>query len=226
MRLAAIFSGGKDSTYATHLMMKEGHEIRYLVTIFPKKEDSWMFHHPCIELTALQAKSIGIKQIIQKTSGEKEKELEDLKKVLIKLKGRIDGVVSGALASQYQKQRIDGICNELGLKSLAPLWKKDQEDVLREETSIFDVIITGVAADGFDESWLGRRIDEDTINDLKKLKERFGINIAAEGGEFESFVLDGPILKKRIEINSFEKKWDAKTNSGYIKVTNANLVKK
>ncbi len=226
MRLAAIFSGGKDSTYATYLLTKKGHEIKYLVTIFPERQDSWMFHYPCIELTKLQAESIGIKHVIQKTSGEKENELEDLKKVLMKLKGKIDGVVSGALASQYQKDRIDKICKEIGLKSLAPLWKKDQEELLKEESSLFDIIITGVAAEGFDESWLGRRIDEKTIEDLITLKKKFGINVAAEGGEFETFVLDGPMFKKRIEIRSFEKRWDKKTGSGYIDVKSARLVKK
>lgn len=103
MRLAVLFSGGKDSTYATLLAMKEGHEIRYLVTMLPEKQDSWMFHWPAVELTELQAEAIGIKQIAQKTSGEKEKELEDLKNTLGKIKNEIDGVVSGAIASSYQK---------------------------------------------------------------------------------------------------------------------------
>lgn len=225
MRLASLISGGKDSLYATYLMIKEGHEIKYLVTIFPERQDSWMFHYPCLELTKLQAESLGIKQIVGKTKGEKEKELDCLKDILSKLKD-IDGVVSGALASNYQKQRVDKICEELGLKSITPLWQRNQEEILKEEYSIFDVIITAVAADGFDASWLGRKIDGKTIEDLKKLEERFGINIAAEGGEFETFVLDAPVFKKKIEIKSFEKKWDNKTNSGYIEVKSARLVKK
>jgi predicted ATP pyrophosphatase (TIGR00289 family) len=225
MKLATLFSGGKDSTFALYKAMEERHEIKYLVTIFPERQDSWMFHYPCLELTKLQAESLGIKQIVGKTKGEKEKELDCLKDILSKLKD-IDGVVSGALASNYQKQRVDKICEELGLKSIAPLWQRDQEEILKEETSIFDVIITAVAADGFDASWLGRKIDGKTIEDLKKLKEKFGINIAAEGGEFETFVLDAPVFKKKIEIKSFEKKWDNKTNSGYIEVKSARLVKK
>jgi len=225
MKLAALFSGGKDSTFALCKAMEEGHEIKYLVTIFPERQDSWMFHFPCVELTKLQADALGIKQITGKTRGEKEKELDCLKEILSKLKD-IDGVVSGALASNYQKKRIDKICKELGLESIVPLWYRDQEEILREECSIFDVMITAVAAEGFDANWLGRRIDETAIADLKKLKEKFGINIAAEGGEFETFVLDAPIFKKKIEIKSFEKKWDNKTNSGYIEVKSVRLIKK
>jgi len=225
MKLAALFSGGKDSTFALYKAMGEGHEIKYLVTIFPERQDSWMFHYPCVELTKLQADALGIKQIIGKTKGEKEKELDCLRKILSKLKD-INGVVSGALASNYQKKRIDKICEELGLESIAPLWQRDQGEILREESSLFDVIITAVSADGFDASWLGRKIDEKTIEDLKRLKERFGINLGFEGGEAESFVLDAPIFKKRIEIKSFEKKWDNKTNSGYIEVKSSRLIKK
>jgi len=226
MRLAAIFSGGKDSTYALYTAMKQGHEIKYLVTMFPEREDSWMFHHPCVELTKLQADALGIKQIIQKTKGEKEKELEDLKLVLNKIKNDIDGIVSGAIASNYQKNRIDKICDELKLKSFAPLWHKNPEELLREESNAFEIIITSVSVDGFDQNWLGRKIDEKTIEDLKKLSEKHGINIAFEGGEAETFVLDSPIFKKKIEFIDTKNIWDNKTSSGYIEVKEAKLLSK
>ncbi len=226
MRLAILFSGGKDSTFAMHKAMKAGNEIKYLITIFPRRQDSWMFHFPCVELTKLQAKALGIEQIFKETEGEKEKELEDLKEVLKKLRNKIDGVVSGALASNYQKQRVDKLCEEVGLKSIAPLWHKDQEKILKEECSLFDVMFTAVAAEGFDESWLGRRIDNECIKEIGKLHQKYKINWAFEGGEAETLVLDGPIFKKKIEIKDFEKKWDKKTSSGYIEVKSARLVKK
>src|SRR3972149_2443929 len=103
MKLAALFSGGKDSMYALYRMLQQGHDVKYLVTFKPQRTDSYMFHHPCVELTELQAEAIGIKQIMVSTSGVKEKELEDLENVLEKIKGEIDGIVSGALASNYQK---------------------------------------------------------------------------------------------------------------------------
>jgi len=226
MRLAALFSGGKDSTYALYKAIQE-YEIKYLVTIFPEREDSWMFHHPCIELTKLQAEAIGIKHITQTTEGEKEKELEDLKKVLEKIKDEIDGVVSGAVASKYQKSRIDRICKELRLKSVTPLWNKNSEELLKEEVSSgFEIIIAGVFAEGFDESWLGRKIDEKCIEDLKELNKKYGINLSGEGGEYESLVLFCPIFKKRIEILDSKNVWDDKTSSGYLVVKEAKLTDK
>lgn len=227
MKLASLISGGKDSIYATYLAMQKGHEIKYLVTIFPERQDSWMFHHPCIELTKLQAEALGIKQIIGKTIGEKEKELEDLRKVLEKIRNEVEGVVSGAIASNYQKIRIDRICEELGLESLTPLWNEDQEKLLKEEVgSGFEIIITGVFAEGFNKSWLGRKIDFKTIEELKKLNKKFRTNISAEGGEYESFVLNCPIFKKKVEITESEIIWDDATNSGYLIVKRAELIQK
>ncbi len=226
MRLAVIFSGGKDSTYALIKSMEEGHEIKYLVTLFPHRQDSWMFHHSCIELTKLQAESLGIKHIVQDTFGEKEEELKDLVNVLENIKDGIDGVVTGAIASQYQKTRIDNICKGLGLLSIAPLWGMKAEDVLKEEIENMDVIVTSVSTAGMDERWLGRKLDENAFNELMVLKENFGIHVAGEGGELDSLVIDAPQFKKRIEISDSEKIWDSKTGSGYLKVKDAKLVSK
>jgi ABC transporter with metal-binding/Fe-S-binding domain ATP-binding protein len=224
MRLAALFSGGKDSTYALWQALKE-HEVKYLITFKPERTDSYMFHHPCIELTSLQAEAMGIKQIMVETHGEKEKELLDLENVLVKLD--VEGVVSGALASNYQKTRIDDICKKLGLKSLAPLWKIDTEKYWEELLkNNFEVMITSVAAEGLDEKWLGRVVDEKVVRELKQLNKILGFHLGFEGGEAESFVLDCPLFKKRIVVDSIEKFMDKKTGSGYIQVRNAKLEEK
>ena len=224
MRLASLWSGGKDSVYATYLALKQGYEIKALITIFPKNQESWMFHYPCIKLTKLQAKAIGIKQIVKKTKGEKEKELEDLRKVLSRMKD-IDGIVSGVIASNYQKSRIDKVCEELGLKHFSPFWQKNQEKVLKGEIRAgFEIIITGVFAEGFDKSWLGKKIDDVTIKELLELKRKFGISVSGEGGEYESLVVYCPLFKKRIEILNSEICWDSKTNSGYLIPKKAKLV--
>ncbi len=224
MEVACLISGGKDSIYATYLAMQEGHRVKYLITMFPENKESWMFHYPCLELTKLQSKSMGINQIIGKTKGEKEKELQDLKSILEKVKNKIEGVVSGAISSQYQKSRIDKICKELKLKSIAPIWHKDPEQLLREEVkSGFETIITGVFADGFDERWLGRRIDEKCIEDLINLNRKYGVNINGEGGEYESFVFNCPLFKKMVRILDSKTVWDRKTNSGYMLIEKARL---
>ena len=193
MKLACLFSGGKDSTYALYLMLKQGNDVKYLVSVFPESSESYMFHYPMIERTKEQAVAIGIKQVIVKTRGEKEKELEDLKNALRKLD--IDGFFSGAIASNYQKGRLDGIAKELGIVSLAPLWHRNQEELLKEQIDAgFEIIITHVAAEGLDESWVGRKIDYKAFEELKKIRDKHKINISGEGGEFETLVLNCPLF--------------------------------
>lgn len=227
MRVAVLFSGGKDSTFSLKVALDQGWDVRYLVTMVSERDDSWMFHRPCAELTKLQADAIGIKHIVRRTGGEKEKELEDLMAALRKISGDVDAVVSGAVASRYQKDRIDAVCKELDLRSIALLWGKNQLKLLEDEVdSGLDIVITGVAAEGFDKSWLGRKIDADAIKELKKLNEMHGINIAGEGGEYETFVVDGPIFKRRIELGGIEKVWDDSTGSGYIICKDAKLIHK
>ena len=158
--------------------------------------------------------------IFVKTKGEKEKELQDLEKILKKLKKSqgIEGVLTGAVKSNYQKERIDALCKKLNLKSIAPLWHQDEEELMRELiSSNFKVIFVAIAAAGLDESWLGREFDEKALQDLISLNKKYGVSLVGEGGETESFVLDCPLFKKQIKIEKSEKKWSGSRGEFLIK---------
>ncbi len=165
-----------------------------------------MFHTPNVDLAKLQAEALGIPHIEQITEGIKEKELDDLENALRKAKEeyRIEGVVTGAIRSKYQKERIEKVCERVGLEAFSPIWHIDQETEMRHIVKEFEVVFSSVAARGLDSSWLGRRITETDIDRLVELNKKFGINIAGEGGEFESLVLDGPLFKKRLRIDGIE----------------------
>ena len=220
MKVAALFSGGKDSVFAIYIAKQFGWDITHLITLHPKKQDSWMFHSINIHLTEKLAEAIDIPLIKKQTEGKKEEELKDLKDILKNLD--IDGTISGAIASEYQRTRIGKICYELGIKSFAPLWHKDQETILRDQVNAgFKIIIVGVFAYGLDETWLGRTLDERSINDLLKIRKKYAINVTGEGGEFETLVLDGPIFKKKLVLDKVSKEW--KRDSGVLKVKKAHL---
>jgi len=188
-----------------------------------KKEDSWMFHTPNIHLTELSAEAIGIPLITKETSGIKEKEVEDLERILKVLD--IDRIACGGIFSDYQKTRFERICKELKLKLLSPFWHTDPVKFLKDTITLgFDTRIIGVYAEGFDKGWLGKKLDKKTLNDLISLNKKHGISLVGEGGEYETLVLDGPIFKKRIEIMDSAKIWDEKTHSGYLKIKKAELV--
>jgi len=223
MRVAALVTGGKDSALALYRALKEGYEVKFLVTMLPQREDSWMFHFPNIHLTDLFAKAVEIPLVKAETVGIKETEVEDLKNLLATLD--IEGVVSGAISSRYQKERIDKICRELNLKSIAPLWQEDTIQLLKEIVNLnFEVVIMGVYAYGFDESWLGRKINRTTLNDLIELNDKYQVSPVGEGGEYETLVLDAPFFKKRIRLLQTEKIWE--NHSGYLLVKEAKLVDK
>lgn len=220
MKVAALFSGGKDSTYAIHLAQQRGWDVSVLVSMFPDADDSYMFHVPNIHLTPLLAEAMGIAFLKQSTSGEKERELEDLKEALASLD--VDGVLTGAIASDYQASRVDRICFELGLRSFNPLWRWDQRQVLDDLVGAgFKVMVVGVYADGLDKDWLGRVLDDDAIAELDNIARKKGINISGEGGEFETLVVDGPNFLKRLEILDSKIIWHGQ--SGEMVVTEARL---
>jgi diphthine-ammonia ligase len=220
MNVAALFSGGKDSVFAVYITKQYGWNVTHLVSILPEQPDSWMFHSINIHLTGQLAEALGIPLVTRVTTAEKEAELGDLKILLQDLE--IDGVISGAIASEYQRVRIERICDELGIKSFTPLWHKNQELLLRNQVRAgFHIIITGVFAQGLDATWLGRTIDEGTIDALVHLNKKYGINIAGEGGEYETLVLSGPGFSKRLVIDDMIKEW--KRDSGVLRVRAAHL---
>ncbi len=222
MKIAALVSGGKDSIYAAWLAAKK-HDLLCFVSLISKNPDSFMFHTENIRLVEKIAEACNLPLVMGKTKGEKEKELEDLKTLLEGL--NIDGISVGAIASDYQYDRISKICHELHLKVFAPLWKIDAKKYMKSLIKNgFDVIITKVAAEGFDESWLGRKIDSKCLKDLETLNRERGIHIAGEGGEYETFVLDCPLYRKKIKITKAAKKWNK--GVGSLLVKNVKLIDK
>lgn len=228
LNFGVLFSSGKDSTYAAYIMQRQNYRLGCLVAIQSENQESYMFHTPAIEMAKLQAKAMKLPLLMVKTKGEKEIELKDLERALSLAKKRykIEGVVSGAIFSTYQRDRVERVCDKLGLKIFSPLWHKPQEMEMRELLAAgFEVIISAVASEGMDKSWLGRKVDKNLIVEMVNLHKKYGTNIAFEGGEAESLVLDCPLFKKKIELVEFDKVMDSDC-SGRIVVKKARLVEK
>ena len=182
--------------------------MKCLITIKSENPSSYMFHTPNIDLVEYQSKALELPIVIGKSKGEKEKELLDLRKIINEAKEQynLDGIITGALFSNYQRQRIENICKELDLSCFSPLWHTDQEELLHsliEEK--FEIIITAVAGDGLSEEDLGKQVNDNFIEKMIKLNKKNRINIAGEGGEFESLVINCPIFNKEIKILESEK---------------------
>ena len=159
MRLASLYSGGKDSTFSLYLAEQMGHEVPYLVNIVPDDEASWIFHTPNLGIVPLMAESMGKDLVTARSTGTEEGDMVGLRHALERLD--VDGVVTGAIWSDYQWDRMNMVCGDLGLRVITPMWRKDQ-DMLMEQflASGIRAVIVGCYAEGLDESWLGRPIDE------------------------------------------------------------------
>lgn len=226
MKLGVLYSGGKDSTLAL-MKAKEQHEIVCLITVVSENKESYMFHTPNIEVTLLQSQAMGLPLVRVTTKGEKETELEDLKKAINEAKQRygIEGVVTGAVRSTYQASRVQHICHELGLWCFNPLWLKDQVELLNEVLDAgITAIISGVFAEPLDESYLGKKIDKTMVAKLAKAGSTHHINPAGEGGEIETTVLDAPLFKKSISVTKNSTHYEK--NSGVFVIEDARLEEK
>ena len=226
MKSGVLFSGGKDSCYALFKAL-EKEEVACLINIRSVNRESYMFHTPALSLVPLQAEAAGIPLIVQETEGKEEAELADLEFAIrhaIQDYG-IEGVVTGAIESVYQATRVQRICRRLGIWCFNPLWQKEQVGLLNELLEKgFRVIITGIFAEQFNEDWLGREIDKETVAELVELQKRYGISPSGEGGEIETAVLDAPFFGKRVEILESEKVMSR--SSGVLEVRRARLVEK
>ncbi len=212
MNLAALFSGGKDSTFSIYKARSEGHNIKCAITIFPKSDESKLLHHPNVWITKLQTKSMNIPHLFSKTNSDvTDDEIDKLGKLLTDAKKlfNIEGLVHGGILSEFQKNKFENICAKLNLKMISPLWKTNQKEYMKNLLeSKFRFMITSVSSGGLDESWLGKEIKKEDIDKLEKLAEKHGFNLSFEGGEAETLVLDCPLFSSPIRITKSQKIWD------------------
>lgn len=210
MKVAVLFSGGKDSVMSLYHALEAGEDVCYLLSMKSLNDESYMFHVPNIHLTDLSSKALNIPLRVANTNGVKEEELQDLKEQLIFLKNEgVEAIYTGALYSVYQKSRIEKLASEVELEVFSPYWHVDELEYMKNIVSLgFEVVISGVFAEGLDESWLGRKLDDRAIEELIEINKKYHINLAFEGGEAETLVIDGPIFEKRINILKARKEWN------------------
>ena len=225
MKLAALFSGGKDSTYCMFQSVQEGHSIECLLTVAPKSQESMLLHHPNIRITKLQSRLMDIPQIYAESDSD-ETETGLLARMLKEAKEDygIEGLVQGGISSEFQKKRFAGLCGPLGLELVSPIWGRDQKKYMRGLLeSGFRFIITSVSAGGLDDSWLGEEICCENLDRLERSSVKFGFNLAFEGGEAETLVTGCPMFAGHIRIIRSRKVWDG--YRGRFEIEEAELVR-
>lgn len=203
MRLLALLSGGKDSVAAVEVAQGHGWDVVAGLRMLPDEDDAYMFHTPNLDVVEAVADCIGIELVTASARHDPDEEVDDLGQALARATQdfNVDGILSGALASEYQRTRIDAIGHRLGLKTFAPLWHKHPAAYVRSLVSAgYDIRFSRVAAEGLDASWAGTRLDHERLDRLSAMR----LHPAGEGGEYETVVLDAPHFRRRIEVDEAE----------------------
>jgi diphthine-ammonia ligase len=228
MKLAALYSGGKDSTFAISRAQEMGHLVECLITMHPIADDSALFHYPNSWVTEYLADAMRIPLVAFHVSGRsKEDEVNALEEAIVQVKSLygIEGIVHGGISSNYQKQAFEHVCVRQGITAVAPLWNSDPERYVTELVNRgFHIIIAGVSTMGLDKKWLGRELDKESIAKLVSISKKYGFNLTFEGGEAETLVIDCPLYWKKLQINAATTYWDGQR--GIFEIRDVALVEK
>ncbi len=205
MTATALVSGGKDSIYAAYLADTQGWPVDELLTVRPSDADSMMFHTPNLDLVALQAEAWGKRhRTVSAPALDLEGELAVLESAL---RGGRGPIVAGAIASSFQWSRLLRIGDRVGRRVYAPLWRKASSRVVQEEIDAgLDIRFVHLAAEPLTPELLGTRLDRPALADLERRSRSVRrVDVAGEGGEYETLVVDAPFFSSRIEFDRTER---------------------
>jgi diphthine-ammonia ligase len=196
----ALVSGGKDSVYSAYLADSQGFDVTELLTIAPDDPDSFLFHTPNVGLVRWIAEAWGKPhRIVRVPESGEEAETDALRTALT---GPSTPVVAGAIASAYQWSRLHRLTQALGRPLYTPLWGKDAGRIVREEIRAgLDIRVVQVAAEPLGPELVGRRLDLSLLEELERINANVRpIQVAGEGGEYETLVVDAPFFFSRVAL--------------------------
>jgi ABC transporter with metal-binding/Fe-S-binding domain ATP-binding protein len=221
LKVAVLFSGGKDSTYTLWIALHQ-YSVKAILTVL-SSEESYLYHYQKEDIANALAEAIDIPMLIVKAKNERE-EFNNICNTLRELK--VEALLIGGLLSEFQRNKFNEIAKQVEIPCFAPLWRKDHKLLLQDLKNYFHVIFTTVASMGFNESDIGKKLDDNMFKRLNQLNRNYGVSIGGEGGEYETLVLDAPFYKKKIVIENAEVIWDETKSFGYYKINKLKLVNK
>jgi len=226
MKVAILFSGGKDSHYALQYALEKGWDVEYLLSIKPTRTDCYLFHYATVEHTKEIAQILGIKHILETCSvADPKLEAEIVKKVVEK--NPVDAVILGGTGLQVtQIKSIQNALLPIGIETFASHTGLDHGSIFLDMIEKgYKIMVTQIAAEGLNEKWLGRIINENNINELFALSGKYGFHNGGDGGHFDTLVLDSPLMDQSLEIGKITKKTEGSC-VGHVEINDLHLVNK
>lgn len=201
------WSGGKDSCFACYLALTQGYRVTHLVNFISQEYRRVSFHGTKAHLISRQAEAIGIPLAQYTVPPDMSLYEQRFKKAVSTLKRRGTGtMVFGDIHLQEHRDWLERVTAEVGIQAVLPLWGKAPGTCLTEFIEAgFETVVISAKASIFGKEWLGRKIDQDFLNDLKDMAQISGIDLCGEQGEYHTIVIDGPLFKKRMEVTYGER---------------------
>lgn len=226
MRVAILFSGGKDSHYALQYALEKGWDVEYLLSVKPTRTDCYLFHYATVENTKEVAQILGIKHILETCSVADPKLEADIVKKIVE-KNPVEAVILGGTGLQVtQIKSIQDALLPLGVETFASHAGLDHKNIFLDMIEQgYKIMITQIAAEGLSEKWLGRIIDENNIQELFNLSEKYGFHNGGDGGHFDTLVLDSPLMDQGLEVGIITKKVEG-SFVGHVEISNLKAINK
>ena len=196
MKAFISWSGGKESSLACYKAM-ESLEISYLLNMISEDGKHSRSHGIDSMLLKVQSEAIGIPIIQRKTTWQSYE--QEFKKAVSEFKkGNIEAGVFGDIDLEEHREWVERVCEELDIEAILPLWGKTRAEVVGEFIdSGFEAVVVATKAELLGPEWLGRRIDGKFVRDMENLRN---VDLCGESGEYHTFVTNGPIFEKRVNI--------------------------
>jgi uncharacterized protein (TIGR00290 family) len=205
MRVFVSWSGGKDCSFARYLAEQNGLDVRYLLNMVTEDGKRSWSHGMSPDILNTQARAMGI-PLIQHRSTQAEYEVEFQKALRLFKEEGITGGVFGDIDFEPHREWVTRVCNGTGIEPILPLWGLSQDKIMQDFVATgLEAVVIVTKADLMGKEWLGRTVNNDFIRDLYELSKTEPITLCGEAGEYHTLVIDGPILKKRMELRETSK---------------------
>jgi len=226
MKVAILYSGGKDSNLALEFALEKGWDVEYLLSVKPTRTDCYLFHYATVEHTKTQAELLGIKHILEMCNvADPVKEAEIVKNVVEK--NPVDAVILGGTGLQVtQIKSVQDALRPLGVEAFASHAGMEHGDLLKDMINKgYKIMISQFMAEGLDSRWLGRVLDEDAVDELIELSRKYGFHDGGDGSAYDTFVLGCPLFSKDIGFELVEKFVEG-DYSGFLVASNPQIIEK
>lgn len=193
------WSGGKDSCLALNRALKNGFDVRYLLTMFDESGERSRSHAVPRKLIEAQADALGIKLVTANASWQNYEQvfINQLKNFQSE---KITHGIFGDIDLQDHRDWEEKVCAAAEIEAVLPLWLENRYEMVGEFWAEgFKSVVVCVNEKYLDANFCGRIFDEKFVADLPE-----NVDACGENGEFHTFVFDGKSFKNPVSYRITE----------------------